>query len=277
MVVVDSLTLQNSDFDICQHLKFSTSYISRMWICVYIYTWICIYIYIETDIQGAACRHRRMPWPKRCKFLCFVYRIFVARSSTKPPRQPHPLMCQPWQLDDRFLSIERVNGPILQASEYKKRIIWLAQWELGVISFLVAVVMHGSINWNPDIPHAHSCELHHGQSSSNLLSGLFEFEPSVKQTKCHGLTVVLRWSFVPKASCQRHDTLQAPPQSTQRWVVDLKHLRGSTLVQWTGNSNRQAFKLRHTILLLRFDFQVRPRRTGEFLIFVVLIWRLKNY
>lgn len=55
-------------------------------------------------------------------------------------------MCQPWQLDDRFLSIERVNGPILQASEYKKRIIWLGRWELGVISFLVAVVMHGSIN-----------------------------------------------------------------------------------------------------------------------------------
>ena len=120
------------------------------------------------------------------------------------------------------------------------------------------------------MPHAHSCEFHHGQSSSNFFVRTFRFELSVKQTKCHGLTVVLRSSFVPKASCQRHDTLQAPPQSTQRWVVDLKHLRGSTLVQWTGNSNRQAFKLRHTISLLEFDWQVRPRRTGEFLI--LLCW-----
>lgn len=188
-------------------------------------------------------------------------------------------MCQPWQLNDSFLSIAKgewtnPKGKWIQKTNH----LVGTCWELGVISFLVAVVMHGSINWNPDMPHAHSCEFHHGQSSSNLLSGLFEFEPSVKQTKCHGLTVVLRSSFVPKASCQRHDTLQAPPQSTQRWVVDLKHLRGSTLVQWAGNSNRQAFKLRHkkshwSDLIGRSHHEVEWR---VLLIFVVLIWRSKK-
>ena len=112
----------------------------------------------------------------------------------------------------------------------QKRIIWLRQWELGVIAFWCQLF------WlSLKIPTclALSCEFNHGQRS-NLLPGILQ-EPSMKQTKRNGLTVVLRSSSFPN-KCQRHDTLQAPPQSTQRWVVDPKHLKGSTLVQWTGNS-----------------------------------------